>query len=85
MEQLFLNGYYHGNFSLENTYCFLECSTPVVKLTNFRKKVPEQAMTWGVEEVRSDRYLSISCIECEICSFVACSLDQVVGSSLFCV
>mgnify|MGYP003702517985 CR=1 FL=1 len=42
-------------------------------------------MTWGVEEVRSDRYLSISCIECEICSFVACSLDQVVGSSLFCV
>lgn len=38
MEQLFLDGYYHGNFSLENTYCFLECSTPVVKLTNFRKK-----------------------------------------------
>lgn len=42
-------------------------------------------MTSGVEEVRSDRYLSICCIECEICSYVACSLDQVVGSSLFCV
>uniref|UniRef100_A0A0D9VAT1 Uncharacterized protein n=1 Tax=Leersia perrieri TaxID=77586 RepID=A0A0D9VAT1_9ORYZ len=43
MEQLFLQGHYHGNFSLDNTRCCIEDYSPVVKLTNFRKKGEKQS------------------------------------------
>uniref|UniRef100_M0WXG6 Uncharacterized protein n=1 Tax=Hordeum vulgare subsp. vulgare TaxID=112509 RepID=M0WXG6_HORVV len=51
MRQLRLDGKYHGNFSLENTYYHMESGKPIVKLTNFRVKEGAEPLQCQLEDV----------------------------------
>ncbi|VAH12718.1 unnamed protein product [Triticum turgidum subsp. durum] len=69
MGQLRLDGKYHGNFSLENTYYHMESGKPIVKLANFRVKKEAKLRQCQLEDVWDiARALDEICVIAEECT-----------------